>query len=231
VKKVINTAPTIQSGYLIYHPNRARHRWGDTVVYADPKENGNQDPYIWNTRFLHTYCHMAQMTPRVGDACFWVTGDCWPDFNELYCDLVFVVQEQRYWSQANAINRDDPLVDSEQAWNDHYRWHHQHPYKKRCRFTLKAEPAKSFQPQLADGTLLDVVPFFTRVGVPTDTLHDRLPAGTGSQPARIDQFAQPLYDWITNQAVVRLTGALLEQLRIANPNLGSEQSGASATCC
>jgi hypothetical protein len=44
-------------GYLIYHRRRVVKQFGKDKVYCDPtSRSGNQDPYVWNTRFLHTYC-------------------------------------------------------------------------------------------------------------------------------------------------------------------------------
>ncbi|MDJ0554775.1 MAG: hypothetical protein QNJ68_10100 [Microcoleaceae cyanobacterium MO_207.B10] len=45
------------SGYLIYHPSRLVSAFETIRVYHDTT-NGNQDPYLWNQKFLHTYCHI-----------------------------------------------------------------------------------------------------------------------------------------------------------------------------
>src|SRR5690349_2512465 len=99
------------TGYLIYHPRRQRSTFGDVTVYHDGI-GGNQDPYVWNRQFLHTYCHITQMSPAGGDINFWVSGDTFPDFTRLSCDLVFVVAQKLYWSYANTIEPADPLIDS-----------------------------------------------------------------------------------------------------------------------
>src|SRR5947207_15715409 len=99
------------SGYLIYHPRRAVSRFDTLTVYHDPIRESNQDPYVWNERFLHTYCHITQMHSAVGDINFWVSGDHFPNFTHLWCDLVFVVAEKTHWEKANDINVDDPLID------------------------------------------------------------------------------------------------------------------------
>ncbi len=102
------------SGYLIYHPSRAVAKFDAAVVYHD-HIGGNQDPYVWNTQFLHTYCHITQMKPSEGDINFWVSGDSFPNFSHLYCDLVFVVAEKAYWKSANTIDRDNAIVDTDEA--------------------------------------------------------------------------------------------------------------------
>jgi hypothetical protein len=53
------------SGWLIYRPERTCSRLGHAIVYHDSTQ-GNQDPYIWNRRFLHRYCHITQMSPEIG---------------------------------------------------------------------------------------------------------------------------------------------------------------------
>ncbi|MGB3510019.1 MAG: hypothetical protein WBA93_12405 [Microcoleaceae cyanobacterium] len=61
------------SVYLIY-PSRVVSDFEIIRVYYD-STSGNQDPYVWNQKFLHTYCHIIQMSPKVGDINFWVSGD------------------------------------------------------------------------------------------------------------------------------------------------------------
>jgi hypothetical protein len=218
-------------GYLVYHPRRARHQVNGVTAHADPVK-GNQDPYIWSSRFLHTFCHMAQMSPEVGEVCFWVTGDRWPDFNALYCDLVFVIQEKVYWRQANAIARNDTLVDSEHAWNDHYQWgNHEHQYKRRRRFTLKADAVASFQPQAEGGELIDVVPFFVDEGHSVKTLRQWLYANGRSRPRRIDDLAPRFYRWLFTRALMRRSGAEFESIRLKQPQLGSPPPDGSSGCC
>src|SRR5690348_12986016 len=110
--------------YLIYHPRRCLSVFDDLKVYHD-LIGGNQDPYIWNTQFLHTYSHITQiplssLMPEV--LIFWVSGDRSPQFAHLYCDLVFEVQDICQWRERNRIDRHDPIVDSLDAFIDHYQW-------------------------------------------------------------------------------------------------------------
>ena len=148
-------------------------------MYFD-STTGNQDPYVWNDAFLHSYCHITQFHAEAGDVNLWVSSDNFPAFTSLYCDLVFVVDAKRPWADANNLSRDDPLVDSAEAWADHYRWHQQHPLARRSRFTLKADPARSFQAQASDGSLIDVVPLLDEHGISHDSLQAGMRAGTGS---------------------------------------------------
>ena len=74
---VITLDLATMAGYLIYHPKREVSKFANLVVYHD-STTGNQDPYIWNQPFLHTYCHITQMSPEVGHINFWVGGDTFP---------------------------------------------------------------------------------------------------------------------------------------------------------
>ena len=210
------------SGYIIYHPKRNRQVFDGTTVHYD-NTVGNQDPYVWNRQFLHTYCHMTQMTPQEGQINFWVSGDTFPNFTQLFCDLVFVVERKIYWADSNHIERKDPLVDSKAAFNDHYIWSmYQHGFKRRRRFTLKAVAERSFQPQTADGGLLDIVPVLENLGVSLDALRNGLRAGFNSRPLLLSsETVAGLYSWLEGNAARTLRGQALEVIRRANPGLAS----------
>ncbi len=209
------------SGYLIYHPSRVRTAFDSITIYHD-HIGGNQDPYIWNNQFLHTYCHITQMSPTVGDINFWVSGDFFPNFSYLYCDLVFVVAEKLYWANANTINRNDAIVDSDEAYNDHYRWATcQHHLKRRRRYTLKAEQDRSFQPQNIDQNLINILPFLINQGLSLDAVRQGLRAGFNSKPLKLGSVALSLYNWLEQYAPVKLNGTQLYKLRKDNPHLAS----------
>ncbi len=212
-------------GYLIYHPPRQVSFYDESVVFHDAI-GGNQDPYVWNYKFLHTFCHITGMRPKVGQINFWVSGNCFPNFTQLYCDLVFVVAEKQYWTLANSIDSDDPIVDSDAAFNDHYRWASQHHFRRRHRYTLKADPDRSFQPQTADGNLLDIVPILLDAGLSLPMLTKGLRAGYQSKPMRLDSpVASHLYDWLCHEPAVALKGDQLAALRASHPELSSPGAG------
>jgi hypothetical protein len=100
---------------------------------------------VRNDAFLHSCCHITQFQAEAGDINLWVSGGRFPEFSRLFCDLVFVVARKCPWAQANDLSRDDPVVDSGEAWADHYRWYPQHPLTRRSGFTLKADPEHSSQ--------------------------------------------------------------------------------------
>jgi hypothetical protein len=213
------------AGYIIYHPARVTASFGNLVVYYD-KPIGNQDPYIWNNSFLHTYCHITQMKSEVEDINFWVNGDTFPEFNHLFCDLVFVVHEKVKWQKPNLIDRSDPIVESDEAYNDHYKWgKYEHCFKKRGRFTLKADPFRSFQPQTKENALIDIVPFLNEMGISLEELRNKMRSGKGSQPFPLKdrQVAITLYDNIERAATIKLKGHILQEVRQNHNKLSSHK--------
>jgi hypothetical protein len=215
---------------LIYHPRRQHRAFGSTLVYFD-SSTGNQDPYVWNEAFLHSYCHITQFHSEAGDISLWVSGDRFPEFSRLYCDLVFAVARKCRWAHANDLRRDDPLVDSDEAWADHYQWYGQHPLRRRARYTLKADPGRSFQPQAADGGLIDIVPLLVEQGLTLPDLRIGMRAGTGSQPMTIPLAAATAVEHALRQAPIILTGAELRKLRTGNPSLASAALAGDAPAC
>jgi hypothetical protein len=204
----------LRDGWLTYHPKRHMLRIDDLTVYHDSL-SGNQDPYVWNHRFLHTACHMPQMSPQIGDITFWVSGDTFPSFTQLWCDLAFVVEDKVYWTERNSIDPQDPIVESAEAFADHYAWMPKdHPYRRRRRFTLKADPERSFQPQSRDQTLIDIVPLLQDAGLSLRELHAGLRAGFQSKPLRLQhETALALYESLVTVAPIRLSGDALESAR------------------
>lgn len=81
------------SYYLIYHPARCHTVVNGFTIHHD-KFGGNEDPFIWNERFLHSYCHITQLKNEVGQINFWVSGNTYPNFTHLFCDCVFVIDEK-----------------------------------------------------------------------------------------------------------------------------------------
>jgi hypothetical protein len=209
------------TSWLIYHPRREVNKFdGLTVYYDEPK--GNQDPYIWSDRFLHSYCHVTQSRFEEGDTEFWVSGDSCPNVSVLPCDLVFVIKDKIYWSEANNIHPWDPPVDGDHlAYNDHYRWFYEHPLKRRARFTLKADAATSFQPQNALGDLVDVVPILAQCGLELSTLRVGLKAGFAARPMALPDAAGARLNLDLGRAPKRLYGPQLREIRSNHPELAS----------
>ena len=156
-----------------------------------------------------------------------MSGDTFPEFSRLHCDPVLIVTEKRQWRDANAMARDDPIVDSPEAFNDHYRWHIQHPFTRWKRYTLKAEPERSFQPQTASAELIDIVPLLARHGLPLGQLQAGLRAGVGSRPVRLERSAATAIADQLRQAPIQLQGPALRQIRLRHPELASNHRGAA----
>ena len=221
--------------YLIYHPTRQRTIIGKLTVYHD-KFGSNEDPYIWHDKFLHTYCHITQLTNEKGQINFWVSGDTYPNFTQLLCDCVFVIADKLSWKDRNHIDRSNPIVDNDQTFEHHYKWvnppHNQHHFKGtkrvKTRYTLKADSKKSFQPQDSDRNLIDILPFLNRNGITTDKLIRSMTSNRGSRPFQLSSdLGQKLYDYLFSTATIKL---FCKQLKDKHPN-GQKKLLATAGCC
>ena len=204
--------------YLIYHPERCKTIIGDIKVYHDKiKKDSNQDPYIWNDKFLHTYCHITQLKNEVGQINFWISGE-YPNFCHLYCDCVFVISEKLFWKENQELDITDSIVDNEMAYEHHYKWAKwQHELKRRRRYTLKADSEKSFQPQDLSQNLIDVLPFLNSNGIQTDQLIKSMTSVKGSRPFKLPNgLGQKLYDYLYQQASIKLKGSMLKNI---HPNI------------
>ena len=198
--------------WLIYHPKRERTVIGNLTVHHDNFE-GNEDPYIWHDNFLHTYCHITQMTNVPGQINFWISGDKYPNFSKLFCDCVFVIKDKCYWKDRNSIDISDSIVDNEQTFEHHYKWANcgHHKLKKRNRYTLKADSKKSFQPQDNNGVLIDILPFLNSQGIETNTLISAMTSKMGSRPFQLDSdIGIKLYDYLFKTATIKLYGENLK---------------------
>jgi hypothetical protein len=203
--------------WLIYHPTRQRTIIRNLTVYHD-KFGGNEDPYIWHDNFLHTYCHITQLTNVERQINFWVSGDTYPDFTQLFCDCVFVVKKKCFWIDRNHIDPCDPIVDNHQTFKYHYNWVNKghHKYKKKRRYTLKADSKKSFQPQDGNGNIIDILPFLNRNGITTNKLISSITSKCGSRPLQLNsRLGHRLYDFLVSTATIKLFG---RQLKNKHPN-------------
>jgi hypothetical protein len=208
----------MKKGYLIYHPKRETTNLGDIKVFHD-KFGGNEDPYIWNEKFLYTYCHITQLTNEIGQVNFWVSADKYREFNQLFCDCVFVIAEKHFWSEQNSIKPDDVIVDNIQTFEHHYKWAEKghHRYKKRSRYTLKANPNLSFQPQDVNSCLIDIMPFLNQNAISKNELLKSMTSKKGSRPFKLpDDLTEELYRYIYSVAEIKIFGKDLDN---KHPNL------------
>jgi len=193
--------------YIIYHPKRdcsIVKKIGK--VYHD-SFFGNQDPYIWSSPFLHSFCHITQIKKAVDQINFWCSGDTYPNFEKLYCDLVFKVATVHEWSDRNSISKTDPIVDNKQSYNHHYRWVRQHLFKSKKRpkkrITLKACKELSFKPQNEKQELIDIIQFLSKKGITIKQLRSSISmnskgnAAFPSRPFELDEkIAVELYEFL-----------------------------------
>ena len=61
------------------------------------------------------------LNKKIGTINFWVSGDGYPNFTNLYCDLVFVINKVKKRPNVNAIKSSDKFVDNMQCYNRHYK--------------------------------------------------------------------------------------------------------------
>ncbi|MGB3510018.1 MAG: hypothetical protein WBA93_12400 [Microcoleaceae cyanobacterium] len=134
-----------------------------------------------------------------------------------------MVAEKLYWQDANNIKSCDPIVDTNEAYTDHYCWvgHGQHPYRHRRRFTLKADPESSFQPQNISQELINVVPFLLEQGFSLSQLRQNLRSGFNSKPMPLGCLSVELYSWLSQCTNIKLSGNKLQKIRKQNPHLTS----------
>ena len=206
--------------YIIYHPKRNSTKIESHIIYHDVFGR-NEDPYIWNDKFLHSFCHMTQITPQIGDIIFWCSGNSYPDFTELVCDCVFLVKEKVYWKSKNEIQLTDIIVDNEQAFEKHYKWvnppNNEHYFKRRKkRFTLKADMDKSFQPQNINRRLIDIIPFLNTLNIPTESLVNSIAKTRNGKPSRNSrpyklsaETARNLYDFL-DKSDIKIKGYMIK---------------------
>ncbi len=201
--------------YIIYHPKRVITELDGLKIYHDCFGH-NEDPYIWNKQFLHSFCHITQISPKEGSLIFWVSGDTYPDFNELNCDCVFVVKEKKYWKNSNDISIDDAIVDNKQTYEHHYKWCHEHYFKKKKRFTLKVDNDKSFQPQDNNQNLINIVPFLNSQGITIEELRNKVSRTKKGKQARNstpyklrNEVADRLYDYLSSSDII-IKGEMIE---------------------
>lgn len=202
----------MKKGFLIYHPRRVETNVGNLVVHHD-KFGSNEDPYIWNDKFLHSFCHITQLPNDEGQINFWISGDHYPNFTKLFCDCVFVVEEKIYWRRANLITRRSHFVknDQREAFDHHYKWvnppHCQHVFKRRRRYTLKAHRTKSFQPQGSNGRLIDIMPVLRNLGYKAKDLITAITSKKGSRPFELRPgHVTEIYRFLRYNSVKRIKG-------------------------
>lgn len=211
--------------YLIYHPNRIVTEINGLKIYHDSFGH-NEDPYLWNKQFLHSFCHITQISPQINSKIFWVSGDTYPNFNKLICDCVFIVQDKILWENTNNISVSDAIIDNKQAFEHHYKWvnppYYEHLFRKRKRYTLKADSDKSFQAQDKNQNLIDIIPFLNNEGISLDALKSKISftqsgkKSINSTPYKLSHdIAEKLYVHLSKSDII-IKGEMIENMHPMN---------------
>lgn len=214
------------SSYIMLHKDRVKVQIDDLKIYCDSLRR-NQDPYIWNENFLHTYCKINQIKVselKKGDKIFWFTRQ---GKSKWFVDLVFIVDSVHYWgkkqeNQANStevknvefahynlVELSDVKYDTV-LYEDHYKWAKiDHPKKSnKCkkRVTLIASE-DSYQPQTENGELIEIDNSFK-------VFFEREPDNRGFLCKKLTQYEVNYIDkYIENRCNKKLTGEVLSNLR------------------
>jgi hypothetical protein len=155
------------------------------------------------------------MTNIVGQINFWVSGDTFPNFTQLLCDCIFVIEKKCIWKNKNKIELSDLIVDNKQSFEHHYQWvnHGEHKFLKKKRYTLKADKNKSFQPQNSEKNLIDILPFLNENGITTNKLISSMVYNRGSRPFKINEIiGYKLYHYLYSSASIKLFGYQLKNI-------------------
>jgi len=235
-------------GYIIFHPPRKKMTLSGGNIFFDNNDH-NQDPYIWNKQFLHSTCHMTELTAvqkcqdfsNKNFVLFWVSGrenqkfkELIDEFTVLNCDLVFVVDEKINWNEntLNHISIENNVVDSKEAYMDHYFWVPvDHPYTSTNygRFTLKADANESYQPQTGNGELINILDIITKVkNCSPEKLKEDLKKGNSGRSKPIpltEKETEELFNRISSVTETKLKGSYLDVVRKSNAFLASPPLG------
>lgn len=198
--------------YILYHPPRKCLYINEMGQVYHDSFSGNQDPYIWNSPFLHSFCHITQIKKEIGQIIFWASRgekDSYPYFDHLFCDLVFKVKSLHEWQDCNDISINDSIVDNYPAYENHYKWVKQHLFKgvkqPKKRITIKACEKSSFQPQNETQELIDIVPFLKGKGVSIEQLRNSISLNSNKRPAipsrplnLNEKTTKELYDYLAS---------------------------------
>lgn len=226
----------IRKYFMIWHTERVSNDNFKTPegvsIYYDALK-GNQDPYIWINQFLYTYCQLGKNNKKwlkqidVGDCLFFVsTRKGSTSVEQWWCDLVFVVAEKSEWNNPKPLEKDDlDLVESEFAWNDHYRWWIEHPnlLLDGKRVTFRADPESSFQPIGTDNKPLDILKHLNVLNIDTSLMIGRCHTGklNNSWPLELESHVGEalLKEIMKTPSEFRHYGDDLQDFREANSHL------------
>jgi hypothetical protein len=239
--------------YIIFHPRRSTFRvegiasvqqaverqWVGTI-HADPSHpdfGENEDPYVWDTQWLYSYCHATQLRRNfnkrtafvdIGSRLFFCENKDARN-GKLTIDTVFVVGERHVWESVGAVPpKSIPGAIDERS--EVYQRHFRHGINEvggghRGKYTYTAshqDPKRSFLPLDELGEALTVSAVIL-MDVSTELLRSRVPAGQTSHTLRMSRRdADTLYQACEREAHTRVFKIIRA--------LGAGEGGASCLC-
>ena len=156
--------------FIMFHAERYKLILDkNNICYCDSFK-GNQDPYIFAPRFLHSYCKINSLPiskMKKGDTVIWLTKDN-SQKGKWFCDLIFVIDEIKIWNPLPGYGSFDykndyrlsditKYITHKREGRDHFYWAGiDHPKGENAhkRITLFANPKESFQPLDSDNNLI-----------------------------------------------------------------------------
>lgn len=159
--------------YILHHYKRQKAEYEDgKYIYFENNEWINICPYIFNNRFIHTFCKAFPLEKEIWNIYFWVYAK-WnlqkTSITNIFCDIIFVAWEKVVWKSPNNLRwkHSGKELYYENIENILYRNHFKYCYDKKHhklakdtkRITLFADPNRSYQPQDENNNLIDIKPF------------------------------------------------------------------------
>lgn len=218
------------NSFIMFHAERTKLILDeDNICYCD-SFNGNQDPYIFAPRFLHSYCKINQLPiskMKKGDTILWFTKDeSQKEKGEWFCDLVFILDEIKIWNPIpdsfnanykNNYTKSDirQCVTHEREERDHFRWagiDHPKGENSHKRITLFANSKESFQPLNSENNLICMDEFCQdELGLDLSIIK----GGPRGYPKRVldENQCNKILNYINEESHKKLHGKQLQEIR------------------
>ena len=201
-----------KANYVIFHPEYARqkvsvnatvmengniHKNWNGNIFVDSIRKGNEDPFVFNTPWLYSYCHATQLKRNINNnshlqsdsILIFVSGVC-ADKDILTIDTVFQIEAIQKWERKPELDLPRKYQDiSKQSdlWVRHFRFPFE-GYHTSVTYTYEAKLWKdgiskfSFLPLSKNGNRVSI-PFESLPAQIADQLRDKR---KGKYPAFFD---------------------------------------------
>lgn len=239
----------VEAHYLFVHPQRQAVAaagvclrssgpapWNGTV-WVDPVDGTNEDPFVWRSKWLYSYCKATSLRrapgppPRMtsGSTIIFVDKDR-AKAGALLVDTIFRVATVHQWMaglppSSLYVRRTDP------AYVRHLQFGFGRAKAHPGKFTYEAQPALAFG---TSGSFLPIDSNRERVTVPlaalSTALHDKIASGLRwrlppilLEPKECDDILSEVWKR-TSEAVVELTSMRLPRWKNASGNCGKSMT-------